>query len=98
MNIDTTIPMYQTIFFWIVIAFFIYSSGNFFLFLYRNNTIDNDTSRQQYTIIYSTFTIVKDILLCIALSIKEKKKESSGFDIPSFNDDWENPTFKPQNQ
>ncbi len=70
-QITTTIPIYQTRIFWIILAFTFYSSGNFFLFLYANNTVKNQEFVFQYTMIYSTFTILKNVFLCIALVTKE---------------------------
>jgi hypothetical protein len=67
-----TTPLYQTSFFWISVAFIVYFSGNFFLFLYSKNSFNDESFQNQYTIIYTTFTILKDILLCIAATIKER--------------------------
>jgi hypothetical protein len=66
------IPLYQTSFFWISVAFIVYFAGNFFLFLYSKNSFNDESFKNQYTIIYTTFTILKDILLCIAATIKER--------------------------
>ncbi len=65
-------PLYETTIFWIATAFMFYFAGNFFLFLYSKNSYNTQGFRHNYTIIYSTVTIVKNILLCIGVSIKEK--------------------------
>jgi hypothetical protein len=70
-QISTNIPIYQTNMFWIAVAFTLYCSGNFFLFLYSNNAIKNEQYFFQYTLIYSTFTIIKNTLLCIGIMTKQ---------------------------
>ena len=56
------------------LAFIINFSGNFFLFLYSKNSFNDEAFQRQYTIIYSTVTILKNILLCISIPIKEHHK------------------------
>jgi hypothetical protein len=77
-------PIYQKAIFWISVAFIINSAGNFFLFLYAKNSIDDDIFKKQYTIIYTTVTVLKNLLLCISIFIKESPKNESDkntFDI-----------------
>ena len=72
---DTVVePIYQKAIFWISVAFIINSSGNFFLFLYSKNSYNDEIFRKQYTIIYTTVTVIKNVLLCISILIKEKKE------------------------
>lgn len=83
-------PIYQRAIFWISVAFIINSSGNFFLFLYSNNSFDDDIFRRQYTIIYTTVTVIKNLLLCISIMIKESKETEPlhhpiDIDLDSFN-------------
>ena len=67
-----TIPLYQLPSFWISVAFLVYFSGNFFLFLF-SKVIENEPGfADQYTLIYSSITIIKNIFLCIALIINKK--------------------------
>ena len=68
-------PVYQKMVFWVSVAFILNFSGNFFLFIYSKNSFDSVEFQRQYTIIYSSVTILKNVLLCIAVSIKEKRKE-----------------------
>lgn len=70
-QINTSVPIYQTKIFWIAVAFIIYSSGNFFLFLYSNNPVKDEEYFFQYTIIYSTFAILKNIALCTGILINQ---------------------------
>ena len=83
-------PIYQRAIFWISVAFIINSSGNFFLFLYSKNSFNDDVFKRQYTIIYTTVTVLKNILLCISILIKENKETSSlhapfDIDLDSFH-------------
>lgn len=69
-------PIYQKAIFWISVAFIINSSGNFFLFLYAQFSYNVDIFKTpQYTIIYTSVTILKNLLLCISILIKEKKED-----------------------
>lgn len=83
-------PVYQRAIFWISVAFIINSSGNFFLFLYSKNSFDDDTFKSQYTIIYTTVTVIKNVLLCISIMIKENKPVETlhhplDIDLDTFN-------------
>jgi hypothetical protein len=86
----TAEPIYQKAIFWICVAFIINSSGNFFLFLYSKNSYNDDVFRKQYTIIYTTVTVIKNLLLCISILIKERRENDSqnsltNIDLDSFN-------------
>lgn len=78
-----TLLIYNTKNFWIVIAFLIYFSGTFFLYIYAESTLSNKLSKKDfrdfYIIINSSFIIMKNILLSIALSIKPEKPQESLF-------------------
>ena len=83
-------PIYQKAIFWISVAFIINSAGNFFLFLYSKNSYNDDAFKKQYTLIYTTITVLKNLLLCIAISMKEKPDSlpQTNFldvDLDSFN-------------
>ncbi|MES2430867.1 MAG: hypothetical protein V4556_08005 [Bacteroidota bacterium] len=92
MKIDLSIPIYQLPVFWISIGFLIYFSGNFFLFLYSKNSIQNDDFKVLYHIIYGTVTIIKNMLICIGIYltryIKKPINQSDEFidlDLDPFN-------------
>ncbi len=70
-------PIYQRAIFWIAVAFIINFSGNFFLFIYGKNSYDDDSFKRQYTIIYTTITLLKNLLLCISVFIKENNESLS---------------------
>jgi hypothetical protein len=72
------VPIYQKTIFWISVAFIVNFSGNFFLFLFSKNSDQNDAIfRNQYTVIYSTVTIIKNLLLCISVFIKDNSTKES---------------------
>jgi hypothetical protein len=83
-------PIYHKSIFWISVAFILNFSGNFFLLLTSVNSFDNEVFRNTFTIIYSSVTILKNVLLCISVYIKEDKNENDSFtDIsidPEFDD------------
>ena len=84
-------PIYLRAIFWISLAFIINTSGNFFLFLYARFNYDvNVFKTPQYTIIYTTVTILKNILLCISILLKEKHENATpnnliDIDLDSFH-------------
>lgn len=85
-QLTTFIPIYQTNMFWIAVAFTLYCSGNFFLFLYSNNAVQSPQFLSQYTLIYSTFTILKNILLSIGVTIKQPKGNNQYNDLATHHD------------
>lgn len=84
-------PIYQKSIFWISVAFILNSSGNFFLFLYSKNSFNDEMFKQQYTIIYTTVTVAKNLLLCISIFIKEKTIDNSAYKLPDIDLDSFNP-------
>ena len=67
-------PIYHKAIFWISVAFIINFSGNFFLLLSSVNSFQDEAFRYTFTIIYSSVTILKNILLCVSVTIKEKNE------------------------
>ena len=57
--------------FWFAVAFLINFSGNFLLFVYSETSKKDPDFNTNYTIIYSTVTILKNLLLCLAITMKE---------------------------
>lgn len=75
---EVEVPIYQKTIFWISLAFIVNFSGNFFLFLFSKNSDTTDVDfRTQYTIIYSTVTIIKNLLLCISIFVKDSPNKES---------------------
>ena len=62
--------IYSTFNFWVVIAFLIYFSGTFFLYLMTEKLMSNPSFQKLYLIINISFNIIKNILLCVAMTMK----------------------------
>jgi hypothetical protein len=86
-------PIYNKAIFWISVAFIINFSGNFFLLLSSVNSFQDEEFRYTFTIIYSSVTILKNILLCIAVTIKENNSDNQFLNDVSIDSDLE--TFLP---
>ena len=76
MKIVVMYPLYQSISFWICVAFFIYFTGNFFFFLFLN-TIKDAAFLKQMQIIYGVVTITKNIILLLAISFANEPNEQN---------------------
>ncbi|WP_462219895.1 hypothetical protein [Ferruginibacter sp.] len=77
MKLDVNEPLFNTFIFWIAVAFLINFSGNFLLFVYSETSNKEPDFKTNYTIIYSTVTIIKNILLCIAVTMKESVNKNN---------------------
>lgn len=64
------LSIYSTFDFWVIIAFLIYLSGTFFLYIMAQNMLNDRKFLIQYNIINAVFNILKDILLAIAMLMK----------------------------
>lgn len=91
-------PIYHKTIFWISVAFIINFSGNFFLFLYSKTSYNDEAFRRQFLIIYSSVTIIKNILLCIAVALKETKIDNQNLNLSSIDSELDSYLpFKQQN-
>ena len=95
-----SMPIYYSPNFWISVGFLIYFSGNFFLFLFSKSMYKNPNFKTEFTIIYGTITIIKNIFLCIAIlvnanSIQQQKNNNDPIDVDlgSFNPLTNKPNF-----
>jgi hypothetical protein len=89
-NVST--PILHTSEFWVSVAFLLYFTGNFFLFLFSKSMLTNPAFREQYIIIYGTITIIKDILLSVAILVhvhvnndKNRLNDPIEIDLGTFN-------------
>ncbi len=82
-NIET--PIYYSPDFWISVAFLIYFSGNFFLFLFSQSMFKSPGFREQYTVIYSTVTIIKNIFLSTAIVVNSNLRVAEEESLRSIN-------------
>lgn len=62
--------------FWFGVAFLLNFSGNFILFVYSKTSHKEADFNTNYTIIYSTVTIIKNLLLCLAVTMKENPNKN----------------------
>lgn len=60
-------PVYYSPQFWFSVAFLVYFSGNFFLFLVTQSNIQNQQFITNYNMMYGFFTILKNIILCVGI-------------------------------
>jgi len=85
---NNSLLVYSTFNFWVVISFFIYFSGTFFLDLMTEKMMVNISFQKMYFVINISFNILKNLLLCVAMTmklngvVKEQKKV-----IPDLDDD-----------
>ncbi|MEO8721549.1 MAG: hypothetical protein ABI372_10625, partial [Ginsengibacter sp.] len=78
--------VYSTFNFWVVITFLIYFCGTFFLYIMTAGMKDSVSFQKQYFVINISFNILKNLLLCVAMtmrlnnSIKKENKLSIELD------------------
>jgi hypothetical protein len=68
-------PLYQTISFWICVAFFLYFTGSFFYFLLSQSSFNNEF-KNQMLLIYGFVTCSKNIILSLSLFGNEQDEAS----------------------
>lgn len=93
MKYTTKFPVYQSPAFWIAVAFLIFSTGNFFLFLFSKILMAESDESYLYNNIYGFFTILKNILLCTAVVVAKNLKIKE--DLSTIKLDLEPDLFKP---
>ncbi len=84
MKYSTKFPIYLSPAFWIAVGFLIFSTGNFFLFLFSKMLLQDLHNKALYNNIYGFFTILKNVLLCTAVVVSNNpttKNEKSNIDI-----------------
>ena len=103
METELKMPIYQTYFFWISIAFLIYFGGDFFLFLFSKTSLKKSQDFYfQYSLILGSFTILKNILLCVAViqskySVKKLNPSDEALkqiELDFFDSNDNKPTFQ----
>lgn len=82
--------LYTTQRFWIIIAFLIYVAGTFFLYLLAQKQIQDRVFQSNYVIINSSFIIIKNILLCVAMTMAPPPPAVSDDPDEFLNEDWNN--------
>ena len=79
--------IYSTFNFWVIITFLIYFSGTFFLYLLTDHSRNNPSFQKLYFIINISFNILKNILLCVAMTMKLNDSLNQKTIIPNLDDD-----------
>ena len=80
--------VYSTFNFWAVIAFLIYFSGTFFLYLMTERMMHNVSFQKQYFVINISFNILKNLLLCVAMIMRLNTVKQEKSVIPDLGDDF----------
>ena len=84
-----TLMIYSSINFWIIISFLIYLAGTFFLNIYADSMITYKAFINQYILINSSFNILKNLLLCVAMMMNpDNKNDQNIFPEDTLNADW----------
>jgi hypothetical protein len=82
-------PIYQSPAFWIALAFLIFSTGNFFLFLLSNVLLQDPAHKVLFNDVYGTFTILKNILLCVAVIVAKNSIKNLTKTTINVNLEWD---------
>ena len=80
--------IYTDLNFWIIISFLIYVAGTFFLYIIHENTTPTRAFLKEYAIINFSFNLLKNILLSIAMLMKEEKITPTNFGDSHLQEDW----------
>jgi hypothetical protein len=78
--------IYSTFNFWVIIAFFIYFSGTFLLYLMTERMMDSSSFQRIYFVINISFNILKNLLLCVAMTMKLNSVNKQENAIPELDD------------
>ena len=70
LKLPNTFVIYSSVDFWVIIAFLVYLSGTFFLYIYAESMLADPGFRKQYIIINSVFNLLKNVLLSVAMIMK----------------------------
>jgi hypothetical protein len=84
---SNNLMIYSTFNFWAVIAFLIYFSGTFFLYLMTEKMMDSPSFQKMYFIINISFNILKNLLLCVAMTMRLNTVKQEKNVIPDLDDD-----------
>lgn len=83
LNTVSTVPVYNKISFWIAVGLFFYFTGNFFyILLVENSRNESIEVKNQLIIMYSIVTVVKNIILGMALMLGKEDDDNSNNFIP----------------
>ena len=80
--------IYNNFNFWIIISFLIYVAGTFFLYIMAENIVPSKSFWRSYVIINFSFNLLKNILLSVAMLMREEKSVANNYSSMSLKDDW----------
>jgi hypothetical protein len=83
---SNSLMIYSTFNFWVIIAFLLYFSGTFFLYIMTENMVFNVTFQKLYFIINISFNILKNVLLSVAMCMKTTNTKLTP-SLPELDDD-----------
>ncbi|HTN07890.1 hypothetical protein [Agriterribacter sp.] len=75
-NDPTSLFLYSSPVFWVVVALIIYSAGTFFPFIYAQSHMKEDQFISEYDLIHDVLYIFKNILLACAMLVNDKTLKS----------------------
>lgn len=67
----TSLFLYSSPVFWVVVALIIYFAGTFFPFIYAQSHMKEDEFRSEYNLIHDTLYIIKNLLFGFSMLIKD---------------------------
>lgn len=77
MSDTTSLFLYASPIFWIVVALIIYFAGTFFPFIYAQSHMMEDRFVYEYDLIHGTLYIIKNIIFGFAMLMKDQSVKSS---------------------
>ena len=84
MRYNVSVPIYQSINFWISVGLFVYFTGNFFFLLFLENPQKlTQEFKAELIIIYSSVTIIKNVINGFAFMASNEIPEKDELNIPS---------------
>jgi hypothetical protein len=88
---SNSLLIYSTFDFWVTITFLFYVSGTFFLYLFFDRMVKNPEFHKIYFIINISFNIMKNVLLCVAMTMRSEKslnyRSNRQDGLPDLDDD-----------
>lgn len=82
MKLNFQVPVYQTMNFWVLVGLFVYFSGTFFYYLLAEKYHrESERIRLELLIITSFVTILKNIILSVAVTVREPKETTEDYDF-----------------
>ncbi|MEO6547355.1 MAG: hypothetical protein ABIN94_05125, partial [Ferruginibacter sp.] len=86
MKFVASTPIYKSASFWLALAFLIYFSGTFLLFLASGSSMVHDQNFiRNYNIIYGTVAVVKNLLIAVGIIVHRFSKKDAQIDLLTAN-------------